>query len=77
MQKVTNIVLAGNNYIEKIAHSWNIAVNNYINHKDNISLIRDECLDIQYQPKGNRNIKWLDFLGEKIFSALKLFVVSE
>lgn len=87
----TNTSLAGNNYIEKMAHSWNVTVQKYIENSNNMVLIRyeyfmldkvgsisnlakqvglnpisdiTEYLDIQYQPRGNREISWQDFFGE-------------
>ena len=82
--------VAGDYYIEKLANRWNLAANTYINHADEISLIRYEdfvldkigtisslarkvglnaikditdYVDIQYQPRGDRNVSWVEFFG--------------
>ncbi|MCL2936632.1 MAG: sulfotransferase [Trichodesmium sp. MAG_R02] len=91
LKSFTDRSLAGNNYIEKMAHHWNLTVQKYIDHENNMVLIRyedfmldkvgsisnlakqvglnpindiTEYLDIQYQPRGNREISWQDFFGQ-------------
>ena len=42
LKSFTDRSLAGNNYIEKMAHHWNLTVQKYIDHENNMVLIRYE-----------------------------------
>lgn len=79
-------------YIDSLAARWNRAANVYLEHADDMILVRYEDfmadkvgvieqtaaklgiekrndisgkVDIQYQPRGDRNISWLVFFGEE------------
>jgi hypothetical protein len=82
--------VAGETYIDRLANRWNLVVETYISHKDDMTLIRYEdfvkdkvgaiadlarqigvdpvhniaaYMDVQYQPRGDHNITWIDFFG--------------
>lgn len=84
--------LEGDNYIEVMAARWNLAADMYLDHNDEMILIRYEDflkdkigsiqqlattlglkpfkdisskLDLEYQPRGDRNVTWIKFFGEK------------
>jgi hypothetical protein len=85
------IGLTGGNYVEMLAARWNFMTDMYLNHLDNMVLVRYEDfvkdkvgeitrlarilgltqvnditakVDIQFQPKGNRDIGWTAFFGQ-------------
>jgi hypothetical protein len=80
----------GETYNEKLAHRWNCVANQFLKHRENLTLIRYEDfvqdkvssisqlakqvnllpeqdisqeINVQFQPRGNPNIKWIDFFG--------------
>ncbi len=83
--------VSGNNYIERLAHRWNLAVDIYQANRDRLVYIRYEDflinkvgfindlakkmklepindisdqVDVQYQPRGDCHITWIDFFEE-------------
>lgn len=83
--------VSGRTYIERLANRWNLAADNYLRHRDRITLIRYEDfsrdkvgaitnlaravglepvhdfgphVDVQYQPRGNREVTWAEFFGQ-------------
>ena len=94
----SDVSLPGENYIEKIAFSWCLAADKYIQNLSKMKLIRYEdfmvdktnsiailarqvdlnpanditdYLDIQYQPRGDHSISWIDFFGEKNLKSIE------
>lgn len=90
--------VSGNNYIERLAHRWNLAVDIYQANRDHLVYIRyedflidkvgfihdlakkmklepihdiSERVDVQYQPRGDRHITWIDFFGEENLSRIE------
>ncbi|WP_161629070.1 sulfotransferase family protein [Litchfieldella anticariensis] len=86
------------NYIEALAHRWDVSAKLYLNNKECFRLVRYEDflldkkhvidilaqdmglsvkydisgdVDIQYQRKGNNEISFIDFFGEKNYEAIK------
>jgi len=90
--------LEGENYVERLAHRWNFAADQYREYRQTMHLIRFEDflaskvktveavadslgltkrndisdrVDVQYQPRGNREVSWEKFFGEKNLRAIE------
>ncbi len=90
--------VAGNNYIERLAHRWNLAVDIYQANRDYLVYIRYEdflinkesfikelaekmglkpindistLVNVQYQPRGNHNLTWVDFFSQENLSRIE------
>lgn len=89
--------VAGSDFIERMAHRWNAAVDVYRSYVDRVRLVRYEefnadkegviaavaadvgleltrplgaTADRQFQPKGDRNVEWAEFFGERNLAAI-------
>ena len=89
--------IEGRNYIEMMAGRWNLAADVYLNHAEDMRLLRYEDflddkagaiqglaaelrlpgvndirsrVDVQYQPRGDRGVSWLDFFGHQNLSRI-------
>lgn len=90
--------LAGENYIEMLAARWNYTTDVYLQHQDQMILVRYEeflkdkqgeiaklaqnlelkpvnditkKMNVQFQPGGDRNVKWAKFFGQHNLSRIE------
>ncbi|NJK64630.1 MAG: sulfotransferase [Synechococcaceae cyanobacterium SM2_3_1] len=96
--------MEGETYIEKLAHRWNCVTNQFLKHRENLTLIRYEDfvhdkvssitqlakqvellpqqdisqeVNVQFQPRGNPNIKWIDFFGYDNLKLIELICAEQ